>query len=83
MLTSAGHRGDAARLPRTWSGRPYLLKRYGQSELREAIALVSRGAAKAGKAPFPFDHAVTPLHDAPRTFQLHAKWLALPEDKSR
>jgi PAS domain S-box-containing protein len=50
MLTSAGHRGDAARCQELGVSA-YLLKPIRQSELRDAIALVLRSREQEGPIP--------------------------------
>src|ERR1700674_5279173 len=50
MLTTAGHRGDAARCQELGVSA-YLLKPIRQSELREAIALVLRSRKQEGAIP--------------------------------
>jgi two-component system, sensor histidine kinase and response regulator len=60
MLTSAGHRGDAARC-RELGISAYLLKPIRQSELREAIARVLGAAEQKGAIPLITRYS---LHDA-------------------
>jgi PAS domain S-box-containing protein len=60
MLTSAGHRGDAARC-RELGVAAYLLKPIRQSELREAIALVLGAPKQTGAIPLITRYS---LHDA-------------------
>jgi PAS domain S-box-containing protein len=66
MLTSAGHRGDAARC-RELGVAAYLLKPIRQSELREAIARVLGAREQDGAIPLITRYS---LHDArdPRAF---------------
>jgi two-component system sensor histidine kinase/response regulator len=63
MLTSAGHRGDAARCQELGVAA-YLLKPIRQSELREAIARVLGAVAEEGAIPlvtrFSLQHAREP-----------------------
>jgi PAS domain S-box-containing protein len=60
MLTSAGHRGDAARC-KELGVAAYLLKPIRQSELREAIALVLGAREQKGAIPLITRYS---LHDA-------------------
>ncbi len=60
MLTSAGHRGDAARCHELGVAA-YLLKPIRQSELREAIALVLGARKQKGSIPLITRYS---LHDA-------------------
>jgi signal transduction histidine kinase/DNA-binding response OmpR family regulator len=60
MLTSAGHRGDAARCHELGVAA-YLLKPIRQSELREAIALVLGARKQKGAIPLITRYS---LHDA-------------------
>jgi two-component system sensor histidine kinase/response regulator len=60
MLTSAGHRGDAARCQELGVGA-YLLKPIRQSELREAIARVLGAREQKGAIPLITRYS---LHDA-------------------
>ncbi|HXM96455.1 MAG TPA: response regulator [Candidatus Dormibacteraeota bacterium] len=60
MLTSAGHRGDAARCQELGVSA-YLLKPIRQSELREAIARVLGAREQAGAIPLITRYS---LHDA-------------------
>jgi len=60
MLTSAGHRGDAARCHELGVAA-YLLKPIRQSELREAIALVLGARNQKGAIPLITRYS---LHDA-------------------
>jgi PAS domain S-box-containing protein len=64
MLTSAGHRGDAARCQKLGVAA-YLLKPIRQSELREAIARVIGGGVQKGGIPlitrYSLGDAVDPM----------------------
>jgi CheY-like chemotaxis protein len=62
MLTSAGHRGDAARC-QALGVSAYLLKPIRQSELREAIARVLGAAEQDGPIPLITRYSLADAHE--------------------
>jgi signal transduction histidine kinase/DNA-binding response OmpR family regulator len=69
MLTSAGHRGDAARCNELGVAA-YLLKPIRQSELREAIARALGGRPQKGAIPLITRYSLQDAHDPSDTLRV-------------